>query len=113
MGISGFGYDFKSVEGHDSPVNDVFSYLNEGSSNDARVLIDIVGPMFPLIYHIPIRTVRMFRMLNKATSKFAAELIKNSRKERDSSDSVKDQSILGALGEEVNCACFCLRLTWR
>ncbi|KAF8318880.1 cytochrome P450 [Amanita rubescens] len=97
MGISGFGYDFKSVEGHDSPVNDVFSYLNEGTSNDVRLLIDIVGPIFPLIYRIPTRTVRMFRMLNKVTSKFAAELIKNSRKERDCSDSVKDHSILGAL----------------
>ncbi|KAF8318879.1 cytochrome P450 [Amanita rubescens] len=97
IGICGFGYDFKSVEGRDSPVNDVFSHLNEGTSNDARTLIDIISPMFPLIFRIPMRTVRMLRMLNKATSEFAAELIKNSRKEGDCSDNIKDRSILGEL----------------
>ena len=112
IGICGFGYDFKSAEGRDSPVNDVFSHLNESTSNDARALIDIISPMFPLIFRIPMRTVRMLRMLNKATSEFAAELIKNSRKEMDCSDDIKDRSMLGELGEEVNCACFFLRLIW-
>jgi len=100
IGLAGFGYDFKAVEDHDSPVNDVFRYFNDSSSNDIRLMIDIICPIFPFIFNVPTRTVRMFRKLNQATSKFAAELIrKNSGKD--------DQSLLGLLSERgSNFMCF-------
>jgi len=94
IGLAGFGYNFKAIEDQDSPVNEVFRHFNDSSSNDIRLMIDIISPIFPFIFNVPTRTVRMFRKLNKATSKFAAELLKkNSGKEKDNSD----QSLLGLL----------------
>lgn len=80
-------------------MNEVFRYFNDSDSNDARFLIDIIGPILPFIHHIPSRTVRMYAALKQACGEIAYDLIKNSEKERDGADNVKDRSILGMLGE--------------
>ncbi|KAF8334402.1 cytochrome P450 [Amanita rubescens] len=96
IGIAGFGHDFKSIDGVESPVNDVFRYFNDSDSNDARVMIDMIGPIFPFVHLIPFRTMRMFGALKKAMDLIATELIQSSETERDTS-SIKDRSMLGML----------------
>ncbi len=84
-------------------MNDVFRYFNDSDSNDARVMIDMIGPIFPFVHLIPFRTMRMFGALKKAMDVIAAELIHSSEKERDTS-SIKDRSMLGMLGERESVA---------
>ncbi|KAF8701271.1 hypothetical protein AX14_000487 [Amanita brunnescens Koide BX004] len=97
IGIAGFNYDFKSIDGHDHPVNRVFHHFNDGDSNHARRFIDVIGPIFPFMHLIPSRTTQLFGDLKKAAGTIALELIKNSEKEQDGSGGTKDHSILGML----------------
>ena len=76
----------------------MFCHFNDSDGNDARIMIDMIGPTFPFVHLIPFRTMRMFGALKKATDVIAAELIQSSENERDTS-SIKDRSMLGMLGE--------------
>jgi len=48
IGVGGFGHDFKSLEGHESPVVNVFKAFNESRGNGARMLF-LIGSIFPFI----------------------------------------------------------------
>ncbi|KAK2459889.1 hypothetical protein APHAL10511_008089 [Amanita phalloides] len=96
IGIAGFGYDFKALEGFESPVLNVFESFSK--LRGGRRLLLLLAPIFPQVFKIPTERTRMFRQMSKATSDMAAYFLQNSQSEKESAQYVKDKSILGLLG---------------
>ncbi|KAF8344577.1 cytochrome P450 [Amanita rubescens] len=96
IGVGGFGHDFKSLEGHESPVVNVFKAFNESRGNGARMLF-LIGSIFPFITNIPTKRIRMMGQMREATSAMAFKLLRNTEKVNESSQDDKDRSILGLL----------------
>ncbi|KAK2463856.1 hypothetical protein APHAL10511_004161 [Amanita phalloides] len=98
VGIAGFGHDFKALEGQESPIFKVFQSFNTLRSGGARRLFILLGPIFPQIVNMPTERSRMFRRMRKATSEIASHLLEDSVREKESSQNIRDESILGLLG---------------
>ncbi|KAK2459887.1 hypothetical protein APHAL10511_008087 [Amanita phalloides] len=96
IGIAGFGYDFRALEGYESPVLKGFESFNKPGSGRQRILL--LGPIFPHILKIPTERTRVLRQMSKATSDMAVSFLENSQSEKESAQYLKDKSILGLLG---------------
>ncbi|KIL67272.1 hypothetical protein M378DRAFT_73991 [Amanita muscaria Koide BX008] len=94
MGIAGFGHDFKSLDGHKSPVSEALDGLLEDSS--FRVVL-ILGLLFPPVLKLPLKQTKIMRQMHKAFSDIAKVLLENSQQEKELLDVEKDRSILGLL----------------
>ncbi|KAM6495403.1 Cytochrome P450 [Amanita muscaria] len=94
MGIAGFGHDFRSLDGHKSPVSEALDGLLEDSS--FRVVL-IVGVFFPQVLKLPLKRIKIIRRMQKAFTDIAKVLLENSQQEKEFSDVEKDRSILGLL----------------
>jgi hypothetical protein len=75
----------------------VFNSFNEGRSNNRAVFL--LGSIIPFIANLPTKRLRMMNQMKKATSEMAHELLDSSEKVKESSQSIKDRSILGLLSE--------------
>jgi hypothetical protein len=96
IGIAGFGHDFKALEGHESPVIKVFNTINDSNRSNRRLLV-VIGAIFPFVAHLPTKRLRMMDQMKQATSEMAHELLQNTVKAKEGSQSIKDRSILGLL----------------
>ncbi|KIL67273.1 hypothetical protein M378DRAFT_1024187 [Amanita muscaria Koide BX008] len=94
MGIAGFGHDFRSLDGHKSPVSEALDGLLEDSS--FRVVLT-VGVFFPQVLKLPLKRIKIIRRMQKAFTDIAKVLLENSQQEKEFSDVEKDRSILGLL----------------
>ncbi|KAM6499702.1 Cytochrome P450 [Amanita muscaria] len=94
MGIAGFGHDFRSLDGHKSPVSEALDGLLE--DNSFRVVL-ILGLLFPPVLKLPLRQTEIMRRMHKAFSDIATVLLEKSQQEKGLSNGEKDRSILGLL----------------
>ncbi|KIL67021.1 hypothetical protein M378DRAFT_35506, partial [Amanita muscaria Koide BX008] len=94
IGIAGFGHDFGSLDGLESPVTEAFDAVLDDTS--FRILI-LIGSFLPQLLNIPFARAKILRRLRKAFSDIAKVLLEKSLKEKESSDAEKDRSILGLL----------------
>ncbi|KIL58929.1 hypothetical protein M378DRAFT_170017 [Amanita muscaria Koide BX008] len=94
MGIAGFGHDFRSLDGHKSPVSEALDGLLE--DNSFRVVL-ILGLLFPPVLKLPLRQTEIMRRMHKAFSDIATVLLEKSQQEKELSNGEKDRSILGLL----------------
>ncbi|KAM6495223.1 Cytochrome P450 [Amanita muscaria] len=94
IGIAGFGHDFRSLDGHKSPVSEALdAFLGD---NSFRALL-IFAFFIPQLLNLPLKQMKIFRRMKKASSDIAKVLLENSRREKVYSDAEKDRSILGLL----------------
>lgn len=100
IGIAGFGHDFKSIDGEQSPVMDAFGAFGGAGSGFVSRLTFALGAIFPQVVNLPIKRMRLFAKLNEVTTEIANELFENSRREKQGSD-MKDRSIIGMLGKHI------------
>ncbi|KIL67056.1 hypothetical protein M378DRAFT_160034 [Amanita muscaria Koide BX008] len=91
IGIAGFGHDFRSLDGHESPVTETLDALLEDTS--FRVLI-LLGSFLPQLLNLPFKHAKILRRMKNAFSDIAKILLEKSRQE---TDAEKDKSILGLL----------------
>lgn len=96
IGIAGFGHDFKALEGHESPMMKVLNAINGANRSNRRLLV-VIGAIFPFVAHLPTKRLRMMNQMKQATSEMAHELLQNTEKAKEGSQSIKDRSILGLL----------------
>ncbi|KAM6495399.1 Cytochrome P450 [Amanita muscaria] len=95
MGIAGFGHDFRSLDGHKSPVSEALDGLLEDNST-FRVIF-LLGLLFPPVFKLPLRPMEILRRMHKAFSDIATVLLEKSQQEKELSNGEKDRSILGML----------------
>ncbi|KIL58805.1 hypothetical protein M378DRAFT_1023882 [Amanita muscaria Koide BX008] len=94
IGITGFGHDFKSLDGHKSPVSEGFdAFLRD---NSFRVLL-FLNYLFPPALNLPLKRIQIFKRMKKAFSDIAKVLVENYLQDEGSSNAEKDRSILGLL----------------
>ncbi|KIL67277.1 hypothetical protein M378DRAFT_159681, partial [Amanita muscaria Koide BX008] len=94
MGIAGFGHDFRSLDGHESPVSEALDAVLKNNSFRALLLF---GVFFPQLFKLPLKQTKMLRRMQKAFSDIAKVLLDNFQQEKESSNVEKDRSILGLL----------------
>ncbi|KAM6495404.1 Cytochrome P450 [Amanita muscaria] len=94
MGIAGFGHDFRSLDGHESPVSEALDAVLKNNSFRALLLL---GVFFPQVFKLPLKQTKMLRRMQKAFSDIAKVLLENFQQEKESSHVGKDRSILGLL----------------
>ncbi|KAM6496510.1 Cytochrome P450 [Amanita muscaria] len=94
IGITGFGHDFKSLDGPKSPVSEGFdAFLRD---NSFRVLLFLIY-LFPPALNLPLKRIQIFKRMKKAFSDIAKVLVEKSLQDEGSSNAEKDRSILGLL----------------
>jgi hypothetical protein len=74
-----------------------FNSINEATGNN-RILF-LLGAIFPFVANLPTKRFRMMDQMKMATSAIAYELLQNTEKVEEGSQSIKDRSILGLLSQ--------------
>ncbi|KAK2463848.1 hypothetical protein APHAL10511_004153 [Amanita phalloides] len=95
IGISGFSYDFKALEGSQSAFTQALDSFNEDSVENARLFM-FIGLAFPQILYLPTRRTRLFKQMRQEAYNIGAQLLEKSQKVMEGSN-VNDRSILGLL----------------
>ncbi|KIL62639.1 hypothetical protein M378DRAFT_165469 [Amanita muscaria Koide BX008] len=97
VGIAGFGHDFRSLDGEQSPVLEVFTLFSNILESATFILFVLTGFYFPQVVKAPVKPARLLKKLKEATSDIAKQLLENSNKEEGASDTTMDRSIIGVL----------------
>ncbi|KAM6495402.1 Cytochrome P450 [Amanita muscaria] len=95
MGIAGFGHDFRSLDGHKSPVSEALDGLLEDSS--FRVVL-ILGLLFPPVLKLPLKQTKIMRQMHKAFSDIAKVLLEILSRKRNFWTSRKTDQYLACFG---------------
>jgi cytochrome P450 len=101
VGIAGFGYDFKSLDGHPSSILDAFDAFAEARQGVISQLGFFAAAILPSFLSFPTKHARLFAKLNNAITEIARQMIENEHSERRAEDTIcnkRDTSILGLLG---------------
>ena len=97
IGIAGFGYDFKTLEGHKSPAFDAFERLSNVQDSAAMLLYMVVGLFIPQVVNIPTEPARYLKNMKKNFSDIAEQLVEDSQRSEDGSEIIGNRSIIGLL----------------
>ncbi|KAF8632084.1 hypothetical protein AX15_002060 [Amanita polypyramis BW_CC] len=96
IGIAGFGYGFKSLEGHRHRIIDALDDFGQ-VPEPSFVLVYLLGSVLPQVADIPVKRIRVFKKVQEIVKDLAAELQDDFQKGMQDLGVVKDQSILGLL----------------
>ncbi|KIY68574.1 cytochrome P450 [Cylindrobasidium torrendii FP15055 ss-10] len=88
IGIAGFSYDFKTLDGHESP----FDKINWGRGESWFASLIIIGQVLPWVMHLPSEKKRTLHEFHGAVSSIADEIY-----DRAKQGDIQDNSIIGAL----------------
>ncbi|KAF4616127.1 hypothetical protein D9613_011263 [Agrocybe pediades] len=94
VGIAGFGHDFHALEGNNSPVVDVFDSFGSDDSSALSRFVFLMGPVLPILQHLPTKRNKIFKRLNSTMRGIADELLARNRRGKEESN---DKSIIGLL----------------
>lgn len=97
IGLAGFGHDFGSLRGVHGEVEEVFDSLGSVPTVGMTEVLFLLGPLYPsLLARLPTSRQRKLLKLNRAMSKIAEDLLKETKEE---SIDASSRSIIGALGK--------------
>ena len=97
VGIAGFGYDFKSLDGHPALLLDALGAFVEARQGVFSQLTFFASAIMPSFLPFPTKNTRLFAKLNNEITNIATQMIENEHSERNDSDTA-DTSILELLG---------------
>ncbi|KAF9040790.1 cytochrome P450 [Panaeolus papilionaceus] len=98
IGIAGFGHNFHAIEGHESPVVEVFESFGSTDTSIISQLVFFLGPVFPMLQKLPTKRNRMFKRLRTTIRGISDELLERNRREKAGlSTGETDKSIIGLL----------------
>lgn len=111
IGIAGFGHNFHAIEGHESPVVEVFESFGSTDTSIISQLVFFLGPVFPMLQKLPTKRNRMFKRLRTTIRGISDELLERNRREKAGlSTGETDKSIIGLLGTSSYLGIFYLDL---
>ena len=83
IGIAGFGHDFHSLDGHRSPVADVFDSFGTEDTSLFSHFVFLLGPVLPMPLNLPTERNKTMKRLNATMTDIADVLLEGMRKERE------------------------------
>ncbi|KAJ7039405.1 cytochrome P450 [Mycena alexandri] len=99
IGIAGFSYDFRTLDGEYSAVAAAFDSLSFEGQGFLSNLVFLIGIQFPFLATLPTERNRIMKNLRRTMSGIADQLLEKTRRETKShiSDDSRDRSVIGLL----------------
>jgi hypothetical protein len=99
IGIAGFSYDFRYLDGQKSPVTAAFEELQITEMSLLAQAVSIFSFTFPFLQNVPTHRMRLFRELRRSLNVIAERLLADTRREREGNvaEERTDKSVIGLL----------------
>ncbi|KAJ7792628.1 cytochrome P450 [Mycena leptocephala] len=99
IGIAGFSYDFRYLDGQRSPVTAAFEELQITEMSLLAQAVSIFSFTFPFLQNVPTHRMRLFRELRRSLNVIAERLLADTRREREGNvaEERTDKSVIGLL----------------
>lgn len=108
IGIAGFGHDFHSLDGLESPILGVFDAFGSNEAGFFAKIAILLSPVFPSLQHLPTDRNRMLQRFRETCGKIADELLRRTGEDELSGVKPEEKSILGLLSATFFSSSFLL-----
>ncbi|KAF7976119.1 hypothetical protein HWV62_7559 [Athelia sp. TMB] len=93
IGIAGFSHDFKTLEGHESTIANMFDALGRHKPSFADIMHILLVAVFPILWRIPTTLTRLFGQLSSSVGEISESILTKTRAE----EVDEDRSAMGLL----------------